>query len=108
MRHLGGDVATMVAAVQQRGRPGVTPPMRAILDFCLSFFVPMRYDYAVTTVYGFNTPQSDPYLLRRIEVDVDQHWLLLAAKASGVWGFFSCLYRRFITRICKRAKGRNA
>jgi predicted ATP-grasp superfamily ATP-dependent carboligase len=45
MRHLGGDVATMKAAVQQRGRPGITPPVRAILDFCLSFFVPMRYDY---------------------------------------------------------------
>jgi len=51
------------------------------------------YDWAVTTIYGFNTPQSDPYLLRRIEVDVDQHWLVLAAKASGVWGFFSRLYR---------------
>ena len=45
MRYLGGDVATTVAAVQQRGRPGVTPPVRAILGFCASFFVPMRYDY---------------------------------------------------------------
>jgi peptidoglycan/xylan/chitin deacetylase (PgdA/CDA1 family) len=59
------------------------------------------YKWAVTTIYGFNTPQTDPYLLRRIEVDVDQHWLLLAAKASGVWGFFSGLYRALITRIRK-------
>ena len=50
------------------------------------------YDWAVTTIYGFNTPQTNPYLLRRIVVDVDQHWLLIAAKASGVWGFFSRLF----------------
>jgi predicted ATP-grasp superfamily ATP-dependent carboligase len=45
MRHLGGDIATTLASVRQRGRPGVTPPARAILEFCASFFVPMRYDY---------------------------------------------------------------
>jgi predicted ATP-grasp superfamily ATP-dependent carboligase len=45
MRYLEGDIATTVASVQQRGRPGITPPMRSILDFCASFFVPMRYDY---------------------------------------------------------------
>lgn len=47
------------------------------------------FDWAVTTVYGFNTPETDPYLLRRIEVDVDEHWLMLAAKASGLWIFFT-------------------
>ncbi len=57
------------------------------------------YDWALTTLYGFNTLQCDPYLLRRIEVDVDQHWLLLAAKASGVWGFFSRLYRILIAPV---------
>jgi len=51
------------------------------------------YNWALTTIDGFNTPTSDPYLLRRVEVDVDQHWLEVAAKASGVWGFFSRLYR---------------
>lgn len=45
MRYLGGDIATTLAAVRQRGRPGVTPPGRTILDFFLSFFMPMRYDY---------------------------------------------------------------
>ncbi|MFL5657744.1 MAG: ATP-grasp domain-containing protein [Ktedonobacteraceae bacterium] len=45
MRYLGGDLATMLASVRQRGRPGVTSPARAILEFCASFFVPMRYDY---------------------------------------------------------------
>jgi predicted ATP-grasp superfamily ATP-dependent carboligase len=45
MRHLGGDIATTIASMRQRGRPGVTPPAKAILEFCASFFVPMGYDY---------------------------------------------------------------
>jgi predicted ATP-grasp superfamily ATP-dependent carboligase len=45
MRYLGGDIATTAAAIEQRGRPGVTPPLRSVLDFCASFFVPMGYDY---------------------------------------------------------------
>ena len=45
MRYLWGDIAATAASVEQRGRPGVTPPARAILDFCTSFFTPMRYDY---------------------------------------------------------------
>ncbi len=49
------------------------------------------YDWALTTVYGFNTPSSDPYLLHRIEVDVSQHWLVIAAETAGLWGFFSRL-----------------
>ena len=45
MRHLKGDIMTTIEAIQQRGRPGVTPPMQAILGFLSSFFVPMGYDY---------------------------------------------------------------
>jgi predicted ATP-grasp superfamily ATP-dependent carboligase len=45
MRHLGGDVTTTLASVRQRGRPGVTPPAQAILEFCASSFVPIWYDY---------------------------------------------------------------
>ncbi len=45
MRHLGGDIATTVAAIQQRGRPGVAPPAQALRDFFLSFFLPTAYDY---------------------------------------------------------------
>ena len=51
------------------------------------------FDWAVTTVYGFNTPETDPYLLRRIETDVNEHWLMIAAKASGVWDLFTNLLR---------------
>jgi peptidoglycan/xylan/chitin deacetylase (PgdA/CDA1 family) len=49
------------------------------------------YDWALTTINGFNTPQSNPYLLRRIEADVNQHWLVIAAEAAGLWGFISRL-----------------
>ena len=45
MRHLGGDIDTTIAALRQRGRPGVTPPVRLLLDFALSFLRPMAYDY---------------------------------------------------------------
>ncbi|GAC1388684.1 MAG: hypothetical protein NVSMB49_01590 [Ktedonobacteraceae bacterium] len=45
MRYLKGDIMTTIAALQQRGRPGVTPPVQSLVGFCLSFFVPMGYDY---------------------------------------------------------------
>lgn len=45
MRYLPGDIATTAIAIQQAGESGITPPLLAILDFCLSFFIPMRYDY---------------------------------------------------------------
>lgn len=44
------------------------------------------YEWALTTNYGFNTPGSDPYRLARIEADVDQHWLVVAAEVAGLWG----------------------
>lgn len=45
MRHLGGDIERMITALGERGRPGVTRPVRTLLDFGLSFLRPMRYDY---------------------------------------------------------------
>lgn len=67
------------------------------------------YDWALTTTYGINTPACDPYRLFRIEADIDQHWLVVAAEAAGLWGFFSRL--RWLPFIRKnftnanRAKG---
>ena len=45
IRDLGGDISTMVAALRQRGRPGVTSPVQTFLQFGLSFLRPMAYDY---------------------------------------------------------------
>ncbi len=49
------------------------------------------FKWAMTTSYGLNTLHTDPYRLQRIEVDVDQHWLVVAAETAGLWGFFSRL-----------------
>ena len=46
------------------------------------------YEWAVTTIHGINTPDTEPHLLHRILVGADQHWLVVAAKTSGVWEFF--------------------
>jgi hypothetical protein len=35
---------TTIEAVQQRGRPGVSPPAQAVLGFALSCLKPMHYD----------------------------------------------------------------
>jgi peptidoglycan/xylan/chitin deacetylase (PgdA/CDA1 family) len=80
LQHIGNNV---IHAVQQAG-----------------------YDWALTTIYGFNTPESDPHLLRRIEVDVSQHWLVIAAEVAGLWGFFSRL--RWIPIIRKYFTNANA
>ena len=45
LRHLGADIATTVAALEQRGRPGVSPPAKALFDFGVSFFRPTHYYY---------------------------------------------------------------
>jgi len=45
MRYLKGDIMTTIEAVKQRGRPGIAAPSQVILDFCLSFLMPMHYDY---------------------------------------------------------------
>ena|SRR5215469_2598610 len=58
------------------------------------------YDWGLTTIYGFNTRHTEPHLLRRIEIDVSQHWLVLAAKAAGLWSVFSRLRRMPVIRKC--------
>lgn len=76
MRHLEGDIRATAAAVRERGRPGVPSPARAIFDFCLSFFIPMRYDYvdwrdplpAWTATKGFLTSRLQRLLGRRRSV----------------------------------------
>jgi predicted ATP-grasp superfamily ATP-dependent carboligase len=45
LRHLSHDMVATVAAVRQRGRPEVTSPIKAIRNFCVSFFIPTGYDY---------------------------------------------------------------
>ena len=79
-QHLEHPIRTFAYPVGQRQHIG---------DDVLQSVKDAGYQWAMTTQYGFNTPQSDPYLLRRIEVDVSQHWLVMAAEAAGLWGWFS-------------------
>jgi peptidoglycan/xylan/chitin deacetylase (PgdA/CDA1 family) len=51
------------------------------------------YAWAVTTIQGINTPRSDPHQLRRLSGLVSRHWLVMAAETSGVWRFFSPLWK---------------
>lgn len=44
LRDVQGDLLTTVKAVQQRGRPGIAPPAKAIAAFCGAFFTPAAYD----------------------------------------------------------------
>jgi len=74
MRYLSDDIRTTAAAVRQRGRPGIPSPARAILDFCFSFFMPMKYDYlewrdlrpAWTATKGFFTHYWSRLLGKRL------------------------------------------
>jgi predicted ATP-grasp superfamily ATP-dependent carboligase len=45
MCYLEGDLLTTLQTIAQRGRPGVTPPTRALAEFVATFFVPTSYDY---------------------------------------------------------------
>ena len=51
------------------------------------------YTWAVTTTNGYSSLKDDPYLLRRVLGDVTRHWLVMAAETSGVWSFFSPLWK---------------
>jgi predicted ATP-grasp superfamily ATP-dependent carboligase len=66
MRYLRGDIMTTIAALQQRGRPGVTPPVQAILGFCLSFLQPMGYDYV---------DWNDPVPAVKATTDFTRSWM---------------------------------
>jgi peptidoglycan/xylan/chitin deacetylase (PgdA/CDA1 family) len=47
------------------------------------------YTWAVTTIEGVNTRQTDPYLLRRLPGDIEQHWLIMASELVGLLGVLS-------------------
>lgn len=59
------------------------------------------YDWAVTAIHGLNTSRTDPHFLYRFVVDVDQHWLMVAAKTSGLWDGLVRLGRMPLTFLRK-------
>ena len=81
-QHLGRPVRSFAYPVGQQQHIG---------DRVVQAVQEAGYDWAFTTIDGFNSRQDNPYLLRRIETDVSQHWLILAAEAAGLWSFFARL-----------------
>jgi len=94
-RQLGHRVRTFAYPV---GKP------EDIGDMALRTVREAGYDWAVTTIYGINTPQSNPYLLRRVASKVSRHWLVMAAETSGVWRFFSSLWKNSIISRMREGK----
>jgi len=89
-RHLGRSVHSFAYPVGKSGdigEQGVLSVRKA------------GYTWAVTTEDGVNTPQSNPYLLHRFSVDVHHHWLVIAAKLSGVGKKVSNLSKLFVNLL---------
>jgi peptidoglycan/xylan/chitin deacetylase (PgdA/CDA1 family) len=81
-QHLGHPVHSFAYPIGQ---------MQHISDQVLQIVREAGYKWAVTTNYGYNTPADNPYLLKRAEADIGQHWLVVAAEAAGLWGFVARL-----------------
>lgn len=69
MRYFKGDLMTTIDAIKQRGRPGISSPARSILDFCLTSFRPMYYDYV---------DWQDPLPALFASVDFSRTWIKTA------------------------------
>lgn len=62
------------------------------------------YRWAVTTIQGVNTPQTHPYLIRRISANSQLHWLLIALMTSGLWDLLS--YVHWILKVRRMKYGK--
>ncbi len=71
-------------------------------DYGLQAVGQTGYKWAVTTLPGRNTQQSNPYLLHRIHAEANRHVMLMATEVAGIWNFFVCLKRlaQRIVRLC--------
>jgi peptidoglycan/xylan/chitin deacetylase (PgdA/CDA1 family) len=65
--------------------------MQHVSDEVLRMVQEAGYEWGLSTNYGFSMPDSNRYMLQRVEADIDQHWLVVAAEAAGLWGFISRL-----------------
>lgn len=79
-------------------------PFGSIGDHGLGAVKQAHYDWAVTTIPGANTCQSAPHLLRRRNIGVNKHWLVMATETAGIWEFFSRL-KRGVRHFSSAAKG---
>jgi len=97
-------VACRPVLEQQLGRSihSFAYPFGGVGDNGLRAVKQAGFDWAVTTLPGDNTHLSDPHLLRRRNMGDYKHWLVVAAEAAGIWGFFSHLKRGLIHKFSFR------
>src|SRR6185437_15247742 len=91
-RHLGHPVATFAYPLGKLEHIGAEGP-RAVRE--------AGYRWALTTIEERNTPETDPYLLRRLPGDITLHWLVMASELVGLLGNTS----RLLARLRKQPLG---
>lgn len=62
------------------------------------------YRWAVTTVNGWNTSQTNPLFLHRLTVDANQHWFLVAAMVSDVRHLLPNLFQVLMASLRQRKR----
>lgn len=85
-QHLGHPVRTFaypIGKLEHIGDEG----LRAVRE--------AGYTWAVTTIEGINTAQTDPYLLQRLPGNVTVHWLVMASELVGLLGNVSRLRKKW-------------
>lgn len=93
-QHLGHPVCTFAYPVGKEEHIG---------NHTLHAVQKAGYVWAFTAIHGINTAQTEPLQVHRIVVDVEQHWLLIAAKASGLWDLLTTSGRWLLMFIKKAA-----
>lgn len=85
-QHLGHPVRTFaypIGKLEHIGDEG----LRAVRE--------AGYEWALTTIEGSNTPETDPYLLQRLPGNVTLHWLVMASELVGLLGNVSRLRKKW-------------
>jgi len=92
MRDLHRDLSMTIEALKERGRPGVAPPVQAVVDFGLSFLQPMRYDYVDWSDPLPAAKATADFMLdlarRAVRKTILSLWSALPAKCCNARGFW--------------------
>jgi len=102
--HEVGECRTMLEQQLRHPADIFAYPYGNVGDYGLRAVEQAGYKWAVTTLPGCNTYQSNPYLLHRRNANATRHVLMVAAEVAGVWGFFTYLKRlaKLIVRLLHR------
>jgi peptidoglycan/xylan/chitin deacetylase (PgdA/CDA1 family) len=88
-----GECRTMLEQKLEHSIDAFAYPHGNIGNHGLSAVKQSGYKWAFTILPGFNTHQTNPHLLHRMNADADRHLLVAAAETAGVWIFFGRVKR---------------